>query len=440
MYICSHMPGYELTTEQMVNENQDGKESVQSLLRGLEEKGYLKRIQRHLPEADATKPRKYRKGTFDGYDYVLQEPDNIPAPRPFEPRRRKQDKTQPTVAGKPVNGSDQGFYGGTVAGFSVDGSSVDGSSVDGEPARKGYQGLEDQGLEDQREEDHPLLLLDDAAATQTGDDRREEDQLSGDQIQTRTDALIAELTEIMATKPIRQRWKYVDQRTRSAIAKLFASGRTFDQAAAALMRFAEETQARDPREVLGMPASWWAGPPPASPVTGDSRPQDPPTGVAPPPTDVGPPPDPRAISADVGTVDELVAAVRRIRPGWRPEHTRPVIERLLASGEPLALVTLVAQYCARDTGNVLPIVIGMPGEHWDRAAARLASPPPAPTVPAARRPPAVCETCDGDAHLPVPDGYVPCPDCHDRRYAAGRPPCSVRHAELTAGAVAGDAR
>jgi hypothetical protein len=138
MYICSHHEAYDLTTEQMIAENEDGRDSVLSALRGLEAKGYLVRVQRRLTTAESGKAR---AGTFNGYDYQLTQPPPCPA-------RPKSRRTRKGKVDTPAEGGDASPQVGTVGGLSGDGEPDSGSTAPGESAPKRDQGLEDQGLGD----------------------------------------------------------------------------------------------------------------------------------------------------------------------------------------------------------------------------------------------------------------------------------------------------
>lgn len=98
----------------------------------------------------------------------------------------------------------------------------------------------------------------------------------------------------------------------------------------------------------------------------------------------------------VTSVSGIAAEVRRIRPGWKPDVTEPIIQRMLDDGDPPELVSLIAQFCAANTSNLFPVVIPMQGEHWDSATARLDRLAEPEDGPAARRrdPIAECGRCD----------------------------------------------
>ncbi len=140
MYICSHHEAYDLTTEQMIAENDDGRDSVLSALRGLEAKGYLVRVQRRLKAGES---EKVRAGTFNGYDYQLTQPPPCAA----RPKIRRTRKGKADLAGEEIDASPQV---GTVDGLSGDGEPDSGPTGAGGSAPK-----RDQGLEDQRLGDHP---------------------------------------------------------------------------------------------------------------------------------------------------------------------------------------------------------------------------------------------------------------------------------------------
>jgi hypothetical protein len=245
MYMMSHSEVYELTTEQMIAENDDGRDSVQTALRGLEAKGYLRRVQRRAAKGEEGPNR---TGTFQGYDYEITEPPELPA----RPRRVSRKKVRGTVAGKPVDGPDQAGSGSTVTGKAVDGETDDGETDDGKAVPKKYpQGLGDQGVLGDQEIPPPTPTTDsppspspDPDQTRGGDDSSNP--------QAPPDALVDEL---VALKP---GWRLLEQRVREVLADPIAQGHPFEVVRQALLDLAQGTHGKtmSPRRVLE-DGPWW---------------------------------------------------------------------------------------------------------------------------------------------------------------------------------------